>query len=516
MKQTDVLVIGSGIAGLSFALKIASEFPDVSIDIITKSDESESNTKYAQGGIAVVTNLVTDSYQQHIEDTMQAGDYLNDRSIVEMVVREAPQRLNELVSWGARFDRATSGEFKLAKEGGHSSKRVIHHKDMTGFEMEISLLDRVRALKNIRLHSYHFAIDLIINNDKVCCGAEVLNLKSGEVSRWQSSFTMIAAGGAGQVYSNTTNPLIATGDGIAMAFRAGAAISHMEFVQFHPTALYDGSEGSMFLISEALRGDGAILKNEEGEDFIKEIDERGSLASRDIVARAIEMEMKKGRKPFVYLDCRHLTPDAVENHFPNIHQRCLQAGIDMQKQMIPVAPAAHYICGGIVTDEWGQTNITGLFAAGETASTGLHGANRLASNSLLEALVFAHRAYMTVIQKLDNHTVISPALPAEFQHPSKEVNNAHIAQQRKELQQLMFQYAGIIRNNDGLQKGLEQVLTLKKDIEKKYTLHRPGQDICEIRNLLDVAQLIINQSINRKENKGGFYNSDLAAGVISN
>lgn len=512
MENTDVLVIGSGIAGLSFALKIATELPEASITIITKADESESNTKYAQGGIAVVTNLVTDSYQQHIEDTMQAGDYLNDRAIVEMVVKEAPERLNELVSWGARFDRSHSGEFKLAREGGHTSERVIHHKDMTGYEMEISLLDRIREFRSIRLLPFHFAYDLITKNidgNKTCIGAKVLNIKTGKINTVLAKATMIAAGGAGQVYIYTTNPTIATGDGIAMAHRAGVAINHMEFIQFHPTALFEGNTGSMFLISEAVRGDGATLKTPDGQEFMENYDPRGSLASRDIVARAIETEMRKANYPFVYLDCRHLALEDMLGHFPNIYHKCRQSGFDMAKDMIPVAPAAHYICGGIQTDEWGQTNIANLYAAGENASTGLHGANRLASNSLLEALVFAHRSYLKVVSTLPEIHVDPYPEDIIANNTLNKIDDEEIARLRGKIQSIMFLQGGITRTYKDLEEGLTKINAIKVQIEEHCKWCNPSVELGEIRNLAEVATLILEQSIARKENKGGYYNSDL-------
>ena len=401
MQQTDFLVIGSGIAGLSYALKVAERFPDKKVLVMTKAAADETNTKYAQGGIAVVNDLENDSYEKHIDDTLVAGDGLCNEKVVEIVVKEGPERVNDIIEWGARFDREKDGEYKRGREGGHSEFRILHHKDITGWEMERALLDAVSKQKNVELIKHCFVIDIITQHhlgflvtkatpDIECYGVYVLNLQSNQVEKILAKVTLMATGGNGQVYRTTTNPTIATGDGVSMVYRAKGRIENMEFIQFHPTALYEpGVRGHAFLITEAVRGDGGILRNSKGEAFMVKYDERKDLAPRDIVARAIDSEMKKTGTEHVYLDCRHFNKEKFVEHFPNIYKKCLSIGIDITQQMIPVAPAAHYSCGGIKTDEWGRSSINNLYACGECASTGLHGANRLASNSLLEGLVFS-------------------------------------------------------------------------------------------------------------------------------
>ncbi|MGE3825432.1 MAG: L-aspartate oxidase, partial [Bacteroidia bacterium] len=373
MIQTDFLVIGSGIAGLTFALKTAQKLPDATITIITKADEGESNTKYAQGGIAVALDKVFDSYQKHIDDTLVCGDGLCNPEVVELVVKEGPERLKEFIEWGANFDRNKSGNYDLGREGGHSVNRILHHKDVTGFEMERTLLAQIHAAKNITVLQHHFAIDLITNHHRPgkaskwrsynqCYGVYSLNRATGTIEKIISKVTLLATGGAGQVYRNTTNPIIATGDGVAMAHRAKALITNMEFIQFHPTALYNPGESPSFLISEAVRGFGAKLKTKDGQPFMHKYDSREELASRDIVARSIDTELKARGDEFVYIDCRHLDRDKFVAHFPNIYNKCFSLGIDITEDMIPVVPAAHYMCGGIDVDEWGRSSIKNLYA----------------------------------------------------------------------------------------------------------------------------------------------------------
>ncbi|MFZ4058812.1 MAG: L-aspartate oxidase, partial [Ferruginibacter sp.] len=413
--QTDFLVIGSGIAGLTYALKMAAAFPDKTITVLTKTQSDETNTKYAQGGIAGVMDLDNDSFEKHIEDTLIAGDGLVNEHIASIVVKEGVERIREIIQWGAQFDKAADGDYKLGKEGGHSEFRILHHKDVTGKEMERALLDAVKQAPNIELNSHCFVLDLITQHhlgylvtkstpDIECYGVYVLNLNTNKVERIISSITLLATGGNGQVYRTTTNPAIATGDGVAMLYRAKGRIENMEFIQFHPTALFEpGVRGHSFLITEAVRGDGGILRNQDGVAFMEKYDERKDLAPRDIVARAIDNEMKIFGTEHVYLDCRHIPKASFIEHFPNIYEKCMSIGIDISTTMIPVAPAAHYSCGGIKTDEWGRTSIRNLYAAGECASTGLHGANRLASNSLLEAMVFAHRAFLHAANEIKNN-----------------------------------------------------------------------------------------------------------------
>src|SRR6476659_35578 len=410
--QTDFLVIGSGIAGLTYALKVAQHFPDKKVTIITKATADETNTKYAQGGIAVVNDLEKDSFDKHIEDTLIAGDGLCNKEVVEIVVKEGPARVQEIIDWGANFDKDAEGDFKLGREGGHSEFRILHHKDVTGKEMERALLEAMRRTPNIQVVHHCFVIDIITQHhlgylvtkstpDITCYGVYVLNLHNNKIEKIISKITMLATGGCGHAYRTTTNPKIATGDGVAMVYRAKGRIENMEFIQFHPTALYEPGVSPSFLITEAVRGDGGILRNKDGEAFMERYDARKDLAPRDIVARAIDNEMKREGTEHVWLDCRHMNREKFIHHFPNIYEKCLSIGIDVMQQMVPVAPAAHYSCGGIETDEWARTSIRNLYAFGECASTGLHGANRLASDSLLEAMVFAHRAYVDAAKNID-------------------------------------------------------------------------------------------------------------------
>ncbi len=519
MHKTDYLVIGSGIAGLTFGLKMAQNFPERKVTIIAKGDREESNTKYAQGGIAVVLDKEKDSFERHIKDTLVAGDGLCNTKVVEMVVRNAPELFNELMEWGARFDSDVRGKLNLGKEGGHSTKRVAHYKDITGYEIQRALLAYCADLENISLLSEHFAVDLITEHHFVegveapkenmnCYGAYVLEQDSGFIFPIMASYTVMASGGTGQVYGHTTNPIVATGDGVAMAYRAGARIKDMEFVQFHPTALYEKDSTPAFLISEAVRGFGAYLVDKKGRRFMPQYDERAELASRDIVSRSIDFELKKTGKKCVYLDCTHLDMDAFVAHFPNIYQKCLSMGIDCAKDFIPVVPAAHYLCGGIVVDMQGQTTLNKLFACGECARTGLHGANRLASNSLLEALVYAHQIFTHLstqpLQPLSEETI--PPWNDEGMVISKE--NVLLSYALEQLQGIMRNYVGIVRNNRRLKKAKVHLELIYRDVEELYQQTKINTTLCELRNMVNVAHLIIEQSLARKENRGGFYNSD--------
>lgn len=520
MPQTDVLIIGSGIAGLSFAIKIAKRFPDCSVTIITKADDSESNTKYAQGGIAVVLDELTDTFQKHIEDTLRAGDGLCNREVVELVVREGPSRLEEIIEWGIEFDQDASGNLALGREGGHTAKRIIHYKDVTGLQIEKGLLLQVSKLPNISLLSHHFSIDLITEHhfkSKIsqpqpgisCYGAYVMDQRTSKIEKYISKVTLLATGGAGQVYRTTTNPLIATGDGVAMAYRAMAKVKDMEFIQFHPTAFYSKDDNPSFLITEAIRGHGAYLRTKDGERFVFKYDDRGELASRDIVAKAIDNELITRGDECVYLDCTHLPKEDFISHFPNIYEKCLSKGIDITKQMIPVVPAAHYQCGGIEVDTLGRTSISNLYACGECACTGLHGANRLASNSLLEAIVFAHRCFVDVEAKL-------PGIDFPQQIPDWNAEGTIVPREqilithtRKELRDLMSDYVAIVRSRERLTRALKRIDILYHETERLYDEAVLSPQLCELRNLITIAFLITRQSLERTENRGTFFNVDL-------
>jgi L-aspartate oxidase len=502
MIQTNYLIIGSGVAGLTFAVKIAERFPDKKVTIVTKANENESNTRYAQGGIAIVTDKIEDSYEKHIQDTLICGDGLCDESVVEMVITEGPKRLKELIEWGAKFDKNTEGTLDLGKEGGHSENRVVHHKDQTGQEIQRAILSQVHQKENITVLDYHLAIDLITENNK-CLGAYVLDQKTKEVLTFQSEFTLLATGGIGHLYGHTTNPVIATGDGIAMAFRANAVIKEMEFIQFHPTALYDASTGTSFLISEAVRGFGAYLRTKNGHRFMPDYDSRGDLASRDIVSQSIDLELKKTGDDCVYLDCTHLDLDGFKKHFPMIYERCKSVGIDIAKDWIPVVPAQHYLCGGIVVDKNGKTSVENLFACGECSRTGLHGANRLASNSLLEALVYSDKIYHyladTSIEKIPSIGAVTDWKSTS----SPEINPDYVAKTKAELQLLMRQNAGIVRNDTDLIKAKEQLTVWKNEVEEQIESHNVNPELYELQNIITIGLLIVQQSIDRKENRGG-------------
>lgn len=503
MITTNYLVIGSGVAGLTFALKMANRFPEKTITIITKANADESNTKYAQGGIAIVTDKTEDSYQKHIEDTLICGDGLCDETVVKMVVTEGPKRLKELIEWGAQFDKNAKGTFDLGKEGGHSEKRVVHHKDQTGHEIQRAILEQVMHKDNITVLDHYFALELITQDNR-CIGAYALDEKTNEIITYQSDFTLLATGGIGHLYGHTTNPIIATGDGIAMAFRANAVIKDMEFIQFHPTAFYDNTTGSKFLISEAVRGFGARLRTKKGELFMHLYDPRADLASRDIVSQSIDLELKKSGDECVYLDCTHLEMEGFKNHFPMIYAHCKNAGIHLEKDWIPVVPAQHYLCGGIVVDCNGKTSIDNLFACGECSRTGLHGANRLASNSLLEALVYSDKIYHYLA---DNPFVVPKTeitIPKWSIESKTKTATEYIAQTKAKLQLLMRQNAGIVRFDSDLLKAKEQLKIMQDEIDKKIQNHLVCTDLYELHNMIDLANLIVQQSIDRNGNCGGF------------
>lgn len=516
MRQTvDSLVIGSGIAGLTFALKVAEHGK---VLIITKAAADETNTKYAQGGIAGVLKG-PDTFEGHIQDTLNAGAGLCDEKIVRMVVTEGADRIHEIIKWGARFDRTPQGDYDLAREGGHSAHRVLHFKDATGNEIERTLLQQVNDHPNITIVTHYFALDIITQHHLgqeikrgttgiQCYGAYVLNLESGEIDTVLSKITLVATGGAGQVYLSTTNPVIATGDGIAMVYRAKGEVNDMEFIQFHPTALYHPGEYPSFLITEAVRGMGGILKSKSGEEFMQHYDERGSLAPRDIVARAIDNEMKKRGDDFVYLDCRHIDPEKFLSHFPNVHQKCKSIGIDVFKQMIPIVPAAHYICGGVRVDEYSRSSIENLYAAGECSCTGLHGANRLASNSLLEALVFSHRAAKDVISRYKDiaYCMTVPEWNSEGTVQPNEM--VLITSNLNELRFVMSNYVGIVRSDQRLKRALDRLRIIYGETEALYERTIVSPKICELRNMITVAYLIVKFAMARKESVGLHYSTD--------
>jgi len=501
-------------------LKVAQHYPDKKVIVITKAASDETNTKYAQGGIAVVNDLENDSFEKHIDDTLIAGDGLCNKEIVEIVVKEGPARVSEIIEWGARFDKDAEGDFKLGREGGHSEYRILHHKDVTGKEMERALLDAVHKQHNIEIVNHCFVVDVITQHhlgylvtkstpDICCYGVYVLNTRSHRIEKILSKITLLATGGNGQVYRTTTNPFIATGDGVAMVYRAKGRIENMEFIQFHPTALYEaGKRGQAFLITEAVRGDGGILRNIHGEAFMERYDARKDLAPRDIVARAIDNEMKITGTEHVYLDCRHMDIEKFREHFPNIYEKCRSIGIDVLVNMIPVAPAAHYSCGGIKTDEWGRSSINNLYACGECASTGLHGANRLASNSLLEAMVFAHRCYVDAVNRIDLIDDIPHIPDWNAQGTSDPKEMILITQSLKELQQVMSDYVGIVRNNVRLQRAMKRIDLLFDETEDLYQSTTVSPQLLELRNMITVGYLIVKGASFRKESRGLHYNTD--------
>ena len=514
-KEVDFLVIGSGIAGLTFAIKVAKYGK---VCIVTKSRMDDTATSWAQGGIAAVMYM-PDSFEKHIQDTIIAGDGLCNEAVVRFTINESTERIRELIKWGTKFDKTLTGRYDLGKEGGHSEYRVLHHKDSTGREIENKLLEQVKKHPNIEILENHFTIDIITQHhlgqevnsrtpDITCFGAFVMNPRTHLVDTILSKITLIATGGAGNVYNNTTNPLISTGDGIAMVYRAKGAVENMEFIQFHPTALYHPEEKPAFLITEAMRGFGAVLKTRDGKEFMHKYDPRLSLAPRDIVARAIDNELKLSGEDYLYLDCRNLNKNELINHFPTIYAKCLSIGIDMSKDMIPVVPTAHYTCGGIKVDEFARSSIVNLFASGECSSTGLHGANRLASNSLLESLVFSHRASVEAITQFKNisHCHEVPDWNAEGMVLNEEM--VLITQSLKELQAIMSSYVGIVRSNLRLQRAFDRLELLYRESEDLYSKSSLTPKLCELRNLINIGYMIIKDARNRHESRGLHYSLD--------
>lgn len=515
MKDVDFLVVGSGIAGLSFALKAAKHGK---VLILTKANEDESNTKYAQGGVAVVVDK-EDSFDKHIEDTLIAGDGLCDKNIVELVVKEGPERIQEIIDYGTNFDTTKQGMYDLAKEGGHSESRILHYKDITGFEIERALLEKIHSNPNIEILTHYFAVELITQHhigqfvgkrsDNInCYGIYALNTHTNSVEKFLSKVTVMATGGAGHIYSNTTNPVIATGDGIAMVYRAKGKVRNMEFIQFHPTALYKPGEYPSFLVSEAVRGFGGILRDRNGNEFMDAYDPRKSLAPRDIVARAIDSEMKKSGDDFVYLDITHRSKEDILSHFPNIYAKCLSMGIDMTKDYIPVTPACHYMCGGILVDDYGRTSINRLYACGECSSTGLHGANRLASNSLLEATVFAHRIYVDALKVFDSVDI--PVNIPEWDETNTQLSNEDIlvTHNLRETQKIMSDYVGIVRSDFRLERAMRRLGLLYTETEDFYKKTKLSVKLCELRNVIQTAYIVIKSAMVRKESRGLHYTTD--------
>lgn len=513
--KTDFLVIGSGAAGLCFSLKAAQKGH---VTIVTKGEIDECNTNYAQGGICSVT-YAPDTFEKHIQDTLVCGAGICDRDAVELVVRRAPELIADLIEWGTRFDKTPDGRFELNREGGHSEHRILHHKDLTGAEIERALIEQVKKHPNITVLQHHFAIDLLTQHHLgefvtrhtrglACFGAYVLDMDSNRIETILSKFTIVATGGCGNIYSTTTNPIVATGDGIAMCHRAKAVTANMEFIQFHPTSLYNPGERPSFLITEAMRGFGAILRLQNGEEFMDKYHPMRSLAPRDVVARAIDREMKIRGEEFVYLDVTHKDPESVKSHFPHIYDKCLSLGIDITKDYIPVTPAAHYCCGGVKVDLNGQTSISRLYALGETSCTGLHGANRLASNSLIEALVYADQAARHTASLFDS-THIQEGIPDwNFEGTSNTEEMLLIIQSKREMQQIMSNYVGIVRSNLYLKRAMRRLEILWHETEELYNKTTPNRELCELRNMIAVAYLVIKQGRERKESVGCHYNVD--------
>ena len=527
VRKFDFLIIGSGVAGMSYALKVARARKG-KIAILCKTTIEEANTAKAQGGIASVTNLLVDNFDKHIEDTMVAGDYISDPEAVEQVVRNAPAQIRELLEWGVNFDRNEQGDFDLHKEGGHSEFRILHHADDTGAEIQRGLIAAVRQHPDIEVLDHHFAVEIITQHhlgvrvtrrtpDKVCYGAYVLNPETQKIDTYLARVTVMATGGTGAVYKTTTNPDIATGDGIAMVYRAKGVVKDMEFVQFHPTALYNPKETHpAYLITEAMRGYGGILRLPDGEEFMQKYDERLSLAPRDIVARAIDKEMKIHGLDHVCLDVTHKDPEETKHHFPNIYQKCLSIGIDITKEYIPVVPCAHYMCGGIKVNLNAESTIHRLYAIGECSCTGLHGGNRLASNSLIEAVVYADAAARHSLEVIDDYDFNENVPEWNDEGTLTNEEKVLIAQDANEVEQIMSTYVGIVRSDLRLHRAWERLDLLYEETEHLFKRVKATKDICELRNMINVGYLITRQALERKESRGLHFTIDYEKHALDN
>lgn len=527
VRKFDFLIIGSGVAGMSYALKVARAKKG-KIAILCKTTIEEANTAKAQGGIASVTNLLVDNFDKHIEDTMVAGDYISDPEAVEQVVRNAPAQIRELLEWGVNFDRNEQGDFDLHKEGGHSEFRILHHADDTGAEIQRGLIAAVRQHPDIEVLDHHFAVEIITQHhlgvrvtrrtpDKVCYGAYVLNPETQKIDTYLAKVTVMATGGTGAVYKTTTNPDIATGDGIAMVYRAKGMVKDMEFVQFHPTALYNPKETHpAYLITEAMRGYGGILRLPDGEEFMQKYDERLSLAPRDIVARAIDKEMKIHGLDHVCLDVTHKDPEETKHHFPNIYQKCLSIGIDITKEYIPVVPCAHYMCGGIKVNLNAESTIHRLYAIGECSCTGLHGGNRLASNSLIEAVVYADAAARHSLEVIDDYDFNENVPEWNDEGTLTNEEKVLIAQDANEVEQIMSTYVGIVRSDLRLHRAWERLDLLYEETEHLFKRVKATKDICELRNMINVGYLITRQALERKESRGLHFTIDYEKHALDN
>lgn len=521
--HTDILVIGTGVSGLTYAIKLAEKSRSTKIKLICKNKLDDGNTRYAQGGIAVVSDFIKDTFDKHINDTYIAGDQQGDKEVINFVIREGNERLKELIDWGTQFDQRENNLLDLTKEGGHSEKRIVHFKDHSGAEIQRALIEKIKEFDNIEYFENHVLVDLITDhhtktNHQRCYGAYIISTLDEEIIKITAQITVLTTGGLGQLYNFTTNPIIATGDGLGAAYRAKVRLEKLPYVQFHPTALFSKVKGETFLITEALRGEGAILKNHLGEAFMQKYHPDKELAPRDVVARSILQEMKVQKSKYVYLDATHIPKEVILNHFPNIVENCRSIGINPLCDLIPVIPAAHYSCGGIQVDKNSRTTLDGLYAIGECSHTGLHGANRLASNSLLESIVFSHRAALSSYCNLKNNPlgeVFYLTIPDwkgqsyTNTNPVKQTKNI-----RNQLCQIMSDQVGIFKTTKGLLSAQKQIKHLYFEVVKLYNDNKLSPQICELRNMVSVAYVMVNQSLTLTQNKGVFYNHDYATNSI--